>query len=78
MNTVKRYFGLLWMGLALFIAYDRGLDSLTKLAGEKLEDRVFGYVLLLVLLPIVVGGLLLFGWYAWRGEYDDTDSPPAD
>lgn len=69
METIKKYFGPVWMALGLYVGYDRITDSLTKISSSQLEDRVFGWVVLLVLTPIVVGGLLLFGKYALNGEY---------
>lgn len=63
--------GFVWILLGLLVAYDRILDSLVKIASEKLEDNVFGWVVLLVLVPIVVGGLITFGRYALAGDYDE-------
>lgn len=70
METLKKYLGIVWIGLGLYVGYDRITDSLTKISSDQLEDRVFGWVLLLVLTPIVVVGLVLFGKYALDGEYD--------
>ncbi|GAB3957240.1 hypothetical protein GCM10028805_49370 [Spirosoma harenae] len=70
MNSLKKYLGILWIGLGLYVGYDRITDSLAKIGSDQLEDRVFGWVVLLVLTPIVVGGLILFGKYALDGEYD--------
>lgn len=63
--------GVVWILLGLLVAYDRITDSLVKIASEKLEDNVFGWVVLLVLVPIVVGGLITFGRYALAGDYDE-------
>lgn len=73
METIKKYFGIVWILLAIFVGYNRITDSLVKISSEKLEDRVFGYIILLVLVPIIVGGLVLFGKYALEGEYDNED-----
>ncbi|GAB3012653.1 DUF6814 family protein [Spirosoma pulveris] len=71
MKSIKKYMGVVWILLGLLVAYDRILDSLVKIASEKLEDNVFGWVVLLVLVPIVVGGLITFGRYALAGDYDE-------
>ena len=73
MEAIKKYFGVVWILLAIFVGYNRITDSLIKIGSEKLEDRVFGYIILLVLVPIIVGGLVLFGKYALEGEYSDED-----
>ncbi len=73
MEILKKYFGVIWILLGLYVGYDRIIDSLTKIGSANLEDRVFGWVVLCVLVPIVVGGLILFGKYALDGEYNFND-----
>ena len=70
MEQLKKYFGIIWILLGVYVGYDRITDSLIKISSDKLEDRVFGWVVLCVLVPIVVGGLILFGKYALEGEYN--------
>lgn len=43
--------------------------GIPKVMSEKQEDNVFGWIILTILMPIIVGGLGMFGWYAVRGEY---------
>jgi hypothetical protein len=72
-ESLKKYLGYFWMGLALFIGY----FSIVVFGGPKvlhpkgMDDLVFGYIILLILTPIVVGGLFLLGWYAIKEEYKD-------
>ncbi|GAB3886614.1 DUF6814 family protein [Spirosoma agri] len=73
MNALKKYLGVVWILLGIYVGYDQITDSLAKITSDKLEDRVFGWVILCVLIPIVVGGLLLFGKYALDGEYDSNE-----
>jgi hypothetical protein len=77
MNAARKFLGVLWIALGLAVGYF-GLTVLgvPKLGSGKQEDLVFGIIICFILLPIVVGGLLIFGWYAWQGEYelvDDSD-----
>jgi hypothetical protein len=74
MNSLKKYLGVVWILLGAYVGYDRILDSLTKIGSDKLEDRVFGWVILGVLAPIIVVGLILFGKYAFDGEYSTDES----
>lgn len=71
MEQLKKYLGLVWILMGIYVGYDRITDSLTKIGSDKLEDRVFGWIILCVLVPIVVGGLILFGKYALEGEYSE-------
>lgn len=77
MNTLRKYFGIVWVLLGLLVGYF-GLTVLgvPKLASGKQEDLVFGIIICFILLPIVVGGLLVFGVYALQGEYDLIDDAP--
>ncbi|MBA2745111.1 MAG: hypothetical protein H0U44_02695 [Flavisolibacter sp.] len=71
MNAVRKWVGLIWILLAIataFVGYS--VMGLPKLASGKQEDLVFGIIICFILLPIVVGGLLVFGYYAFKNEYD--------
>ncbi len=74
MNTFKRMAGVLWMALGAFAGYfsitSIGLPKFSNgLAGNS-SDLVFGIIMLFILTPIIVGSLLTFGYYAFKGEYD--------
>jgi membrane protease YdiL (CAAX protease family) len=77
MNTVRKILGIIWVALALAIAYF-GFTVLgyPKLISGKQDDLVFGIIIVFILLPIVVGGLLVFGKYALQNEYDIYDDAP--
>lgn len=72
MDSIKKILGIVWMIVAAAILYF-GLTVLgiPKLTSGKQEDLVFGIIIVFVLLPIVVGGMGMFGWYALQGEYSD-------
>lgn len=77
MNTIRKFLGIVWVALALAIAYF-GFKELgyPKLVSGKQDDLVFGIIIVFILLPIVVGGLLVFGKYALQSEYDLYDDAP--
>lgn len=77
MNNIKRYLGIIWIALGLAVAYF-GLTvmGIPKLTSGSQEDLVFGIIICFILLPIVVGGLLIFGRYALGGEYDLVEDSP--
>ncbi len=70
MDAIKKILGIVWLALAAAVAYF-GLTVLgiPKITSGKQEDLVFGIIIVFVLMPIVVGGLAVFGWYALNGEY---------
>ncbi|WP_374165403.1 DUF6814 family protein [Arcticibacter sp. MXS-1] len=70
MNTLKKYLGIVWilagLALGLFLLYKSA--TVLSAAEPKAEDFVFWIVILVIFVPIVLG-FVLFGYYAWRGEY---------
>ena len=74
MNLIKKILGIVWLALGLAVGY-YGITILgiPKLTSGKQDDLVFGIIICFILLPIVVGGLLVFGKYALQGEYDLID-----
>ncbi len=70
MDAIKKILGIVWLVLAAVIAYyGIGEFGMMKVMSDKQEDQVFGIIIIGVLLPIVVGGLAVFGWYSLQGEY---------
>ena len=43
----------------------------SKLTSGKQDDLVFGIIIFFILLPLIVTGLAIFGWYALTDEYED-------
>ncbi len=71
MNALKKYLGIAWIALAIFTAYESIKMFGPKLSTGKQDDLVFGIIIFCVLLPMIVTGLMIFGWYAITDEYDD-------
>lgn len=71
MNTLKKYLGIVWIALAAAVAY-YAIDIFGgKLTSGKQDDLVFGIIVFFILLPMVVCGLTIFGWYAVTDEYKE-------
>ena len=77
MNAIRKALGLVWIALGIAVAY-YGLTvmGIPKLMSGKQDDLVFGIIICFILLPIVAGGLLIFGIYALQGEYEIVDDGP--
>ncbi|NNT71521.1 hypothetical protein HKT18_04745 [Flavobacterium sp. IMCC34852] len=71
MNTVKKILGIVWIALAVAVAYYAIGIFGGKLTSGKQDDLVFGIIIFFVLLPLIVTGLTIFGWYALTNEYED-------
>ena len=72
MNAFKRYFGLLFLLIAPFVIYElimgaaSNIDSTGKI---DFNNPVIWIIIISIFTPIAIG-LVIFGWYAFRGEYD--------
>ena len=72
MKRVKKYLGIFWLLLGVTVGYFNVIEfGLPKLQSGKQEDLVFGIINLCILTPIIVGGLVTFGYYVLKGEYEE-------
>lgn len=71
MNALKKYLGIVWIALAIMVAYYAIGIFGGKLTSGKQEDLVFGIIVFFILLPMIVTGLTIFGWYAITNEYEE-------
>jgi hypothetical protein len=70
MNQLKRIGGLVWMLLApiaIFYLVKTGLSQMAAKPG--LDTKIQWIVFIVIFIPIAIG-LAIFGYYAWKGEYD--------
>ncbi|WP_299178577.1 DUF6814 family protein [uncultured Chryseobacterium sp.] len=72
MDLLKKILGILWIVVALVVGYfGITVMGIPKIASGKQEDLVFGIIILFVLMPIISGGMAIFGYYSLKGEYSD-------
>jgi hypothetical protein len=72
MNTLKRFLGIIWLLLAPAVIYFLVSGAITHIdpAGKKdINNPVIWVIIIAIFTPIAIG-LMIFGWYAFRGEYD--------
>ena len=78
MDSLKRISGFLWIALGLAVVYlmfsQAGTEIAAAVKNNKavLDTQMFWYIIIPIFTPIMFG-LCLFGWYAWKGEYDQID-----
>ena len=74
MNSIKKYSGIVWIALGIVVGYfNIVMMGIPKLQSGKQEDLVFAIINLFILTPIITGGLIVFGYYALKGEYSEKD-----
>ncbi|WP_293784298.1 DUF6814 family protein [uncultured Pedobacter sp.] len=74
MNTLKKFLGLVWMVLGplmMTFLFIQAIDKigLTHSDIERTNAILQWAIILFIFLPISLG-LMIFGFYAWKGEYD--------
>ncbi len=77
MNKLKKYLGIVWLCLAPAIIYFliKGATANIDLAGKKdINNPVIWIIIIGIFTPIAIG-LMIFGWYAWKNEFE---KPPTN
>lgn len=74
MNAIKKILGIVWILLALAMGYFLVTFGGPKFTSGTQDGLVFGIIILFVLLPLIVIGLAVFGYYALLGEYNEEEN----
>lgn len=72
MNILKKYLGLLWIILGpvlLFLLIKSASDNIDTQGKEDINNPVPWIIIITVFTPVAIG-ISIFGYYAWKGEYD--------
>ena len=72
MNALKKYLGIIWLLLAPAVIYfliDRAIVHIDPAGKKDINNPVIWIIIIAIFTPIAIG-LVIFGWYAFRGEYD--------
>ena len=80
MNVVKRYLGIVWFLLGPAILYfliHSALLHIDPMGKKDINNPVIWIIIISIFAPIVVG-LMIFGWYALKGEYDHLPENSAE
>ncbi len=72
MKAVKKYLGLLWMVMApavIFFLVDGAISNIDSTGTKDINNPIIWIIIIGIFTPIALG-LFIFGWYAWKGEYE--------
>jgi phosphate starvation-inducible membrane PsiE len=73
MNQLKRYLGVLWMMLAptlVAFMFWQATDKIGKAAAAEKSNVILQWVIILLVFIPICTGLLVFGYYCFKGDYD--------
>lgn len=72
MNAIKKFLGIVWIGLGLAAGYYLLINqAIPKFESGKPEDMIPAIIYTFILAPIIVGGLGIFGYYSLTGEFSE-------
>lgn len=78
MNQLKRYAGIIWILLGPLAAVYLVRTAMGEVAKKPVLDTYIQWgVFIIVFIPIALG-MLLFGYFAWKGEYDHLPESSAE
>ncbi len=78
MNTIKRYAGLLWIIMGPLAIFYLIRTAAAEIAEKPVIDtKIQWIVFVAIFIPIAIG-LMIFGWYALKGEYDHLPESSAE
>lgn len=78
MNNIKRYAGIIWMLMGPVAIYYLIKTALIEIAKKPVIDtKIQWSVFVIVFIPIAIG-LMIFGYYALKGEYDHLPENSAE
>jgi hypothetical protein len=81
MNTIKKILGLVWMLLAPAIIWFLAAQAIQKIgqANTLTKSNVtLQWVIILTIFTPICIGFLIFGYYAFKGEYDQLPASSKD
>jgi hypothetical protein len=72
MNAIKKYSGLIWLLLGPAVMYLLIAGALHNIdpAGTKDINKPIPWVIIITIFTPISVGLMIFGYYALKGEYD--------
>ena len=72
MQKLKRYLGIVWMllGPVVIAVLLWGAINNIKPGGTEDINKPLPWVIIISIFTPVALGLTVFGWYAWKGDYN--------
>jgi purine-cytosine permease-like protein len=78
MNTIKRFAGVLWILIGPLAVYYLVKTAASEINKKPLIDtKIQWAVFVVVFVPIAIG-IMIFGYYAIKGEYDHLPESSAE
>lgn len=75
MNTLKKYLGIAWMliAMAAIVLLIQSAAHNIKPNGKLDINKPLPWFIIIIIFTPIAAGLTLFGWYAFKGEYNSRE-----
>ena len=75
MQQLKRFLGIIWMvlGPAVIAILIWGAFTNINSAGTADINKPLPWVIIIAIFTPIAIGLSIFGWYAWKGEFESPN-----
>jgi hypothetical protein len=80
MNALKKYLGIIWILLGpalIFFLIDGAITYIDPNGKKDINNPVIWVIIIAIFTPIAIG-LMIFGWYALKGEYNSLPEKSAE
>jgi hypothetical protein len=80
MNTIKKIMGFVWMLIAPVIIYFLVSSAVHNISigGKKDINQPLPWIIIITIFTPIAIGLIIFGYYAMKGEYDHLPESSAE
>ena len=75
MKQIKRFLGIVWMLIGpvfLFTLLFSAFKNINASGQGDISNPVPWIIIITISIPIATG-LVVFGWYSWKGEFDEIN-----
>ena len=75
MNSLKRVLGIVWILLGPLTIAFLVWQAFNKLSAPTAttDEWIQWSIIVFIFAPVAIG-MVMFGWYAWQGEYDREEN----
>jgi hypothetical protein len=76
MKLLKRYLGILWILLGpaiIFVLVKSAIENISAGGAGDINQPIPWIIVIAIFTPVAIG-LMIFGWYALKGEFDVLES----
>ena len=80
MNKIKKYLGIVWLILApavIWLLVNGAILHVDPAGKKDINNPVIWVIIIAIFTPIAIG-LMIFGWYALKGEYQHLPETSAE